>query len=279
MPSDLAKSAPLKILVLLLLALQCAASSQAALRATDRSVQAEPVQSYPAQQTPTQPAVPPSIENPQEPPNSRRTEQYTLSQDRYQKAVAYSRAEYILWFLSYAVSIAVLILFLRLGISARLRDVAERVTGNRWLQGLIFVPLLILALDVFDLPARIYGHVLSLRYAQSIQGWGSWLLDWIKGEALGAAFAAVLALILYRVMRWSPRRWWIYFWMATLPIIVVVIFLQPLVIDPLFYKFEPLQNKYSQLAGAMEKVIHRAGLDIPHERMFLMSASAKTNQV
>jgi STE24 endopeptidase len=279
MLSDLAKSAPLKILVLLLLALQCAASSQAALRATDRSVQAEPMRSYPVQQTPTQPAVPGSTEKPQEPPNSRRTEQYTLSQDRYQKAVAYSRAEYILWFLSYAVSIAVLILFLRLGISARLRDVAERVTGNRWLQGLIFVPLLILALDVFDLPARIYGHVLSLRYAQSIQGWGSWLLDWIKAEALGAAFAAVLALILYRVMRWSPRRWWIYFWMATLPIIVVVIFLQPLVIDPLFYKFEPLQNKYSQLAGAMEKVIHRAGLDIPHERMFLMSASAKTNQV
>jgi Zn-dependent protease with chaperone function len=279
MPSDLAKSASLKILVLLLLALQCAASSQAASRARDRSVQAEPLQSYPVQQTPTQPAVPGSTEKSQEPPNSRRTEQYTLSQDRYQKAVAYSRAEYILWFLSYAVSITVLILFLRLGISARLRDLAERATGNRWLQGLLFVPLLILALDVFDLPTRIYGHVLSLRYAQSIQGWGSWLLDWIKGEALGAAFAAVLALILYRVMGWSPRRWWLYFWMAALPIIVVVIFLQPLVIDPLFYKFEPLQNRYPQLAGAMEKVIHRAGLDIPRERMFLMSASAKTNQV
>ena len=61
MPSDLAKSAPLKILVLLLLALQCAASSQAALRTTDRSVQAEPMRSYPVQQTPTQPAVPGEI--------------------------------------------------------------------------------------------------------------------------------------------------------------------------------------------------------------------------
>ena len=80
-------------------------------------------------------------------------------------------------------------------------------------------------------------------------------------------------------MRWSPRRWWVYFWIATLPIIIIVIFLQPLVIDPLFNKFEPLQNKYAALAGPMEKVIHRAGLDIPRERMFLMYASAKTNQV
>ena len=48
-------------------------------------------------------------------------------------------------------------------------------------------------------------------------------------------------------MRWSPRRWWVYFWIATLPIIMIVIFLQPLVIDPLFYKFEPLQNKYRRL--------------------------------
>jgi len=274
-----AKFAPLRLLTLLLLVSECAPTSLAASRSIDPHGQADKLQNYSAQQTPTQSAVPGSTEKPQQPPNTPRTEQYTLSQDRYQKAVEYSRAEYILWFLSYAIGIAALILFLRFGISTRLRDIAERASGNRWLQGLIFVPLLILALDVFDLPTRIYGHVLSLRYEQSIQGWGSWLLDWLKGEALGAAFATVLVLILYRVMRWSPRRWWVYFWIATLPIIIIVIFLQPLVIDPLFNKFEPLQNKYAALAGAMEKVIHRAGLDIPRERMFLMYASAKTNQV
>jgi STE24 endopeptidase len=277
---NLAKSASLRILIPLLTLVLCAAPSRAvAFRGVEHGAHADTLQSYAVQETPTQPAVPGSPEKKQEPPNPARTEQYTLSQDRYQKAVAYSRAKYILWFLSYAVSVAVLVLFLRFGIGARLRDLAERASGNRWLQGLIFVPLLILALDVFDVPTRIYGHALSLRYEQSVQGWGSWLLDWIKAEALGAAFAAVLALILYRVMRGSPRRWWLYFWLATLPIILVVIFLQPLVIDPLFYKFEPLQTKYPQLASAMEKVIHRAGLSIPRERMFLMHASEKTNEV
>jgi STE24 endopeptidase len=279
MSTEFAKSASLKLLVTLWLVFLCASATRATWRATGCRAEAAALQKYSAQQTPTQPAVPGSTEKSQAPPNTPHTEQYTLSQERYEKAVAYSRAEYILWFLSFAVNIAALILFLRLGISARLRDLAERATGSRWLQGLIFVPLLIVALDVSDLPTRIYGHVLSLRYEQSIQGWGSWLLDWFKGEALGAAFATVLVLILYRVMRWSPRRWWIYFWIATLPIIIIVIFLQPLVIDPLFYKFEPLQNRYAQLAGAMEKVVHRAGLNIPRDRMFLMFASAKSNQV
>jgi len=270
-------SGTLKFLLLLVLFFLSNAPLRAA-RVVETKPQSDAMQNVPRQRTPSQPAVPGSTEQPQQ-PTTPHTEQYTLSEDRYQKAVAYSRAMYFLWFLSYAIGIAALILFLRFGISARLRDLAEQATGNRWLQGLIFVPLLILALDICELPTRIYGHSLSLRYQQSVQGWGSWSLDWLKEEALGAAFTVVLGLILFRLVRWSPRRWWLYFWMAALPIAVVVIFLQPLVIDPLFFKFEPLQSQQPQLVGAMEKVINRVGLSIPPDRMFLMFASAKSNEV
>jgi STE24 endopeptidase len=272
--TSLTKSVGAKILLLLL----CGSAAGGWCCAGVRGAQADTLQKYPERPTPTQAAVPGSAEK-QETPAPPRTEQYTLSQDRYQKAVAYSRAEYFLYIVSYGVSVLVLVLFLRLGISARLRDVAERVSGNRWVQGLVFVPLLILALDVFDLPARIYGHSLSLRYEQSVQGWGSWSLDWVKGELLAAVFATILALILFAVMRWSPRRWWFYFWLAVLPILLFVIFLQPIFIDPLFHKFEPLGAKYPQLTSAMEKIIYRTGLNIPRERMFLMVASEKTNEV
>src|ERR1700716_4339318 len=72
-------------------------------------------------------------------PQRGKTEQYTLSEDRYEKAVAYSRAGYTLYFVSYFVSIAALFLLLRLGVAARFRDFAERVTGRRWLQAFVFV--------------------------------------------------------------------------------------------------------------------------------------------
>ncbi|MFI5057825.1 MAG: M48 family metallopeptidase [Candidatus Acidiferrales bacterium] len=212
-------------------------------------------------------------------PQKTETEKYTLSQDRYKKAIAYSRAGYALYFVMSFFEILVLILVLNLGVAAKFRDFAESVTGSRFLQGLVYIPVLVLTLDVLDLPLRLYGHSLSLRYEQSVQRWGSWMWDWSKEELLGTAFAVILVLILYAVMRRSPRRWWLYFWIASLPIIFVIVFISPWLIDPLFNKFEPLDAKNHELVMQIEKVLQRARLEIPPERMFLMEASAKTNQV
>jgi STE24 endopeptidase len=243
------------------------------------SPQAAQIPTYPERPTPSQPALPGSPSEPRATPEPPKTEQYTLSEDRYAKAVAYSRAEYILYFASYALGFVVLLLLLRLGVAAKFGDFAARATSNRWLQGLVYVPLLVFTLDLCDLPVHLYGHSLSLHYEQSIQGWGSWFWDWSKSELLGMVFAIILVLILFAVMRWSPRRWWIFFWLAALPILLFVLFISPWFIDPLFNQFQPLDAKYPALAAEMEKVVLRAGLNIPKDRMFLMEASKKTNDV
>ena len=103
--------------------------------------------------------------------------------------------------------------------------------------------------------------------------------DWTKGALLEAGFAVILAMILFAAIRRSPRRWWLYFWIASLPIIFVIIFVSPWFIDPLFNKFAPLDTKHSELVSELEKVANRAGLEIPRERMFLMEASEKTKQL
>jgi len=126
-----------------------------------------------------------------------KTEQYTLSHDRYEKAVAYSRAGYTLYFLYYILGGLFLFLILRLGIAARLRDIAENASEKRWVQGLVFVPLLLVLVDVLDLPVEMYWHRLSLHYEQSVQGWSSWFWDWTKGECLTVAFGIVLAPVSY----------------------------------------------------------------------------------
>jgi STE24 endopeptidase len=247
--------------------------------ATEPGPQASQIQAYPERPTPSQSAVPGSPPAQRPAPESPKTEQYTLSHDRYEKAVAYSRAEYVLYFVSYVLGVVVLLLVLRLGVAAKLRDYAEGVSANRWLQGLVFVSLLIGILDLCDLPVHLYGHSLSLRYEQSVQGWGSWFWDWTKGEVLGIGFTFVLVMILFAAMRWSPRRWWLFFWLATLPILLFVLFITPWFIDPLFNTFQPLDAKYPALTAEMEKVIHRTGLDIPPDRMFLMEARKKTNDL
>jgi Zn-dependent protease with chaperone function len=244
----------------------------------------------PGVRAPGQPTSTPQKSSPQSPPSSQSpqssparsqadTDQYTLSQERYEKAVSYSRAGYTLYFVSYFLAALVLLLILRLGFAAKFRDIAERATDKRWLQCLIFVPLLILSTDVLSLPVSIYWHALSLRYEQSIQRWGSWLLDWLKAEALGLGLALLLALLLNVAMRKSPRRWWFYFWLAALPVLLFFFFISPWFIDPLFNHFEPLGNEHPQLVSSIENLTQRAGVPIPANRIFLMRASEKTNAI
>ena len=86
----------------------------------------------------------------------------------------------------------------------------------------------------------------------------------------------VLAVFtLFLIIRKSPQRWWFYFWLLTLPFLVLLIFVAPVILDPLFNKFEPLEKTQPQLVGAIEKVTHRGGLNIPRDRMFEMEASEK----
>ena len=207
------------------------------------------------------------------------TERYTLSHERYEKAVAYSRAGYTLYFVSVFLDIGLLLLALWTGFAARLRDFALRRSDSRFLQGLIFIPLLLVSLDVLELPLRMYWHSLSLRYEQSVQHWGSWFWDWTKEELIAVLLLLLLFQILFLAVRKSPRRWWFYFWLAALTILFFIFYISPWFISPLFNKFEPLSRQHPKLLASIEEVAHRAGLDIPPDRVFLMIASEKTNQI
>lgn len=204
---------------------------------------------------------------------------YTLSPEKYEKAVAYARAQNILYFVSVAWGVIVVLLVLHFGLSVRFREWAEKVSGMSFVQALVFVPLLLLALDIFDLPTTVIGHWLSVSYEQSVQGWGSWTWDWAKGEAIGLVIGVPLIWLLYFVIRRSPTRWWLYFWLASIPIILFLIWVVPMVVAPLFFEFEPLAETQPALVEEIERVVARTDLAIPRERMFEMKASAKLNSV
>jgi STE24 endopeptidase len=200
---------------------------------------------------------------------------YSLLPDKLKKAIDYAHARYWLHFLGSIYGIAVLLFILAAGLSAKFRDWAEAASRRRLVQAIIFVPLLIFTNDLLSLPLGIYGQHLELKFEQSIQNWPSWFWDWTKAELLTFAISILLAFILYGVIRRSPRRWWFYFWLAALPLIFIGAFIEPLVVEPLFYKFEPLAAKHAALVEELEKVVARGGLAIPPDRMFEMKASEK----
>jgi len=212
-------------------------------------------------------------------PSAAQVQGYTLSPGQEAQAVAYARARHELYFFDAAYGVLLLILLLQLRVAVKFRELAERAAGNNFVSTVIFVPLTILAIDILSFPTGIWSHRLALKYQQSIEGWASWLVDWIKGEAIEVAIGILLVWILYFVIRKSPRRWWLYFWLAAVPLIILGAVAEPLIVEPLFFTFTPLANSQPHLAERIESVVRRAGLEIPQDRMFEMNASSKLKSV
>jgi len=210
------------------------------------------------------------------PETTRQVSAYTLPPELYKKARDRSRITFRLALVGFVYGLIVLWIILHWKIGAKYRDWAERVSSGQFLQTLVFSPLLLLTIAIFTLPLDIYGEVVEKQFGISVQGWGSWAGDWIKAEIISVILGTILIYGLYSVIRRSARRWWFYFWLVALPIGIALFFITPWVIDPLFHKFEPLQQKDPALTAALEKMVQRAGEDIPPERMFWMGAGEKT---
>jgi Zn-dependent protease with chaperone function len=209
------------------------------------------------------------------PPQQLKVTEYTLPPEKLAKAEALYKTTTVLYLFGMVFGIAVLWVLLRLRVAPAFRDLAERASKNTFVQSLIFVPLLTLLIAVISLPLDIYEHHISRAYGLSVQGWASWAGDWCKGQGVSLIVTVFAVFFLFYIIRKSPKRWWFYFWLATLPFVVLLIFVAPVILDPMFNKFEPLERTQPQLVSAIENVTHRAGLDIPRDRMFEMKASEK----
>jgi Zn-dependent protease with chaperone function len=201
--------------------------------------------------------------------------EYRLPPAKYEEAAALYRTRLILFVTNSVYGIALLVLVLVCRLSARIRDWAERASSRRFVQVIIFAPLLLLVIDVLSLPLAMYGHHLQSSYGLSVQHWGSWFWDWTKSEFIGTAIGTLLVWGFYAVLRRSPKRWWFYSWLASIPLVLLLVFIQPMFIDPLFNKYDSLEQKQPQLLPEIEKVMHRGGLSIDRSRMFEMQASDK----
>jgi STE24 endopeptidase len=209
-------------------------------------------------------------------PVEKKVTAYTLPPETYKKARDLSRIHFRFALISFVYGLFVLWLILQLRLAPKYRDWAEKLSSKHSFQAAVFVPLFLITSAILGLPADIYQNWVERKFGISVQGWGSWAWDWTKGQFIAIFLGIMLISTLYVVIRNSPRRWWFYFWLISLPVAVLLVFLQPLVVDPMFHKFEPLSRKDPALTTSLEQMVQRAGQDIPPERMFWMGAGEKT---
>jgi STE24 endopeptidase len=164
-------------------------------------------------------------------------------------------------------------LFLFTGFSARLRSWAQKL-GRRWyltfvLYSAAFVAIYFLA----SLPLYYcLSFVLLHHYDLSNQTFGRWLAEYARYAAVVTVLQLAVGWFPYRLVRKSPRRWWLYLGLVTLPFLCVLQLVGPVVIDPLFHKFQPLQDK--ALEARILATAGRAG--IAGSRVYEVNMSADT---
>jgi len=104
-----------------------------------------------------------------------------------------------------------------------------------WLLGVGF------ALSIPSLPFEWWGQFrLEARFGFNTTTLGTWIADRLKGLVLAAAIGLPLLALILSLVGWVGPLWWIWAWAALLGFQVLILFLAPVVIMPLFNKFTPL---------------------------------------
>ncbi len=188
----------------------------------------------------------------------------------------YDRLEDWLYLLAVILDLLFLWLIISTGASRWMRDRAEAIVKIPFFNVCIYwLMLSILSMIVF-LPLGYYsGFVLEHAHHLSNESLGAWMLDRLKGWAVGVCEEAPVAGLLLWLIGRSPRRWGAWFAAALVPIIAVGIFLEPVLIDPIFNKFTPLPVS-SPLYVPLHALANKAG--IPGAEILVADKSKQTNE-
>lgn len=186
--------------------------------------------------------------------------------------VRHSRIRDVLYFVGTAWSLGALLLLLVSGASRRMRDAAERVTRRPFLAAMLYLVLFTLAMAALELPLTFYsGYAVPHQFDLSDQSFPSWAVDQFKGLGVSLVLGSIVgALALWGIR--SVRRWWLALWAASIPLIVLLVVIQPIVLDPIFNRFEPLRDQV--LRDKLLELASRAGIE--GSRVYQVDKSKQT---
>lgn len=171
----------------------------------------------------------------------------------------YNRIRRWLGIAEFLLSLGLLLVLLITGWTGRLRDLAylHGAIQSYSVAVFLYVLMLIVISKALGLGLDYYGFRLEHKYKLSNQKLHAWIWDESKGFLLSVVLGAVLVEMLYFIIRQFPEHWWVMAWLGFLGVAVLMAQLAPVVLFPIFYKFEPLQDE--ELKLRLVRLGERAG--------------------
>jgi len=147
----------------------------------------------------------------------------------------------ILWDFLYGAVIALLLLNLRW--SARMRNLAERITRFKPLQTALYWFQYLLVATVLGFPLTVYeGYSREHKYGLATQSFGPWVGDQVKGLLVGLVMGGILVMLLFGVVRRFPRRWPVLGAVVSMVFLIFLVLIGPVFLQPIFYHPKRLED-------------------------------------
>ena len=185
----------------------------------------------------------------------------------------FSRIRNLLFFLATPYEWLFYYLVLIFGVSAVFERWANRTSKFFVARTGIYLFWLSLASAVVMFPLKYLSYMISKSYNISTQVFSAWMKDNVIGFWVDYAMMLVVISVLYALMRKFKKRWWLAAWGLSIPFSIFMMFIQPVLIDPLYNDFYPLQDK--QLEAKILAIADAA--NIPAEHVYEVDMSTKTN--
>jgi STE24 endopeptidase len=180
----------------------------------------------------------------------------------------------ILWDFIYGS--AILLLLLNLGWSAAMRNVAERVTRFKPIHTLVYWAQYLLLTSILGFPLSVYeDYFREHKYGLSTQTFGPWMGDQLKALAVNLVLGAILAMLLFGIVRRLRRTWWVWGSIVTLCFLILVVLIAPVYIVPILNKVTKLNDP--QVTQPILSLARANG--IPAHDVFEIDASRQSTRM
>ena len=197
----------------------------------------------------------------------------TVDRELLVKTSAYTLATSRVGLIESLFSSLLLLLFLFGGLLEWYDDLILSMTPSFVGQGCLFVLGLLLAQTLIDIPFNLYRtFVIEERFQFNASTPKLWLTDLLKSLAVGMVLISLLTAGSLALVQVSPNLWWLWVWGLFAFITLLLMYLSPVLIEPLFFKFQPLQDQ--ELAERVKDVMKQAGLQV--ERVQQVDASRRS---
>lgn len=193
-----------------------------------------------------------------------------------EKALAFYRSGMWIWGFNRFWAIALPALLAFSGFSARLRNLSARV-GKGWFATIgFYITAYLVLVALIESPIDYWQGFRRLHaYGLSNQTFGKWLGDWVMAMKVNVVIAVLTVWVPYLLLKRSPKRWWLYTALLSVPFLFVGMLVKPIWIDPLFNKFGPMENR--ELERSILDLADRAGIE--SGRVFEVDKSVDTKAV